>query len=228
MRSLLAVSTIVIHAQPIQEPAMNPRILTLPLALIAVAGCAPPPSQVTSFVDPAYARTTFRRIAIAADVGNLATMRELESAMAASLAEEGTSAIARFELLSPTREWSRARMLAAFDSVGADAYMMITVDTSQIVEHHEPSTSTTTTTRTTPKKGEDETTETTVTEHKDGYSYRSVITRFRMTLRPIRSEGIAWLAVAELASDTPARVKDYCEDIVAKLQSDRLVVGPAR
>jgi hypothetical protein len=208
---------------------MKPRVITVPLALIAVAGCTPPPSQVTSFVDPAYARTTFKRIAIAADVGNLATMRALESRMAASLAEGGTSAIARFELLSPTREWSRAQMLAAFDSAGADAYMTITVDTSQIVEHHEPSTSTTTTTtRTTPKKGEDETTETTVTEQKEGYSYKSITTRFRMTLRPMKSEGIAWLAVAELESEAPARVEDYCEDMVAKLRSDRLVVGPAR
>lgn len=195
---------------------------------LSLTGCGASVSRVTSFVDSAYAHTTFRRIAIAADVGNLATMRELESKMVAALGEQGTGGIARYGLLSPTREWTREQMLAAFAHAGADGYMLITVDTSQVVEHHEPAKSTTTIQRVTPKKGEDDdATETTVTEHTDGYSYKSITTRFRMTLREMKSAETAWLAVSELESYGPSQVMSYCEEIVEKLQSDRLIVAPA-
>ena len=185
-------------------------MLSVCALFLMLPGCVPGVSRVTSFVDSAYARTTFRRIAVAADVDNLATMRELESKVVAALEEQGTPGIARYAILSPTREWTREQIMGAFARAGADAYMVITADTSRVVEHYEPAKSTVTITRVGPQKGEkgeksdDEETETTVTEHSDGYSYTSVTTRFRMTLRSMASGEIAWLAVAELESDSPS------------------------
>ena len=129
-------------------------MLSVCALFLMLPGCVPGVSRVTSFVDSAYARTTFRRIAVAADVDNLATMRELESKVVAALEEQGTPGIARYAILSPTREWTREQIMGAFARAGADAYMVITADTSRVVEHYEPAKSTVTITRVGPQKGE--------------------------------------------------------------------------
>ena len=131
---------------------MNFRIATAILSFfpLILAGCSYRDYDrvpvLTSFKDPAYARTTFRRIAIVADVRDLELRHRFESAMAATFGRWGIAAVESYRIIPPTRSWSPQERRQAMASNGVDGYLVVALDTSDMPETFVPVSATTTTT----------------------------------------------------------------------------------
>jgi hypothetical protein len=209
---------------------MNTRSATLLLLSLILAGCSYRDygrvPVITSFKDPAYAKATFKRIAIVADVRDLEWRRRLESQMVTTFGDWGISAVESYTIIPPTRVWSTQERGQAFASNGVDGYLSLGLDTTDMPERVVPLRSTTTTTRVKPphEKGAGEReTERSVTELRGGYSVRETTTRYMISLNDRRQGATAWIALNDMGGDRLARLVPFCEEVAVQLTRDGLV-----
>ena len=96
-------------------------IFSLVSMLALSGGCAS--TKMTSFTDPDYRQTTFKRILILANTSDLERRLYFESTMAKVLLDVGVVAIEGFKLFPPTRNLTPERKVELLIQDSIDSYL---------------------------------------------------------------------------------------------------------
>jgi hypothetical protein len=209
------------------------------IAALLFAGCAAYQSRspyyaapLTSFTDPAFKATVFRRIAVTADTSSLEWRLNLETRLAETLIEFGTRSVRGSTLFPPTRQWSDGARRAVLLADSVDAYLTLAITESGAQTKYIPAVTSTTVTQERKAKGKtsgsdtsnyEELNVTTTTKQDGGYTESTPLTRYTIKLIDVATGQIAWLATNRIDGDPDSRLWSFCQEIVAQLQRDRLV-----
>jgi len=89
----------------------------------ALVGCAS--TSTSSYRDPAFARTSYRRVVVMASGVQLGTRQEIERRLASELRGKRIEAVEGMGLFPPTREFSQEETMAALRERGFDGLLFV-------------------------------------------------------------------------------------------------------
>lgn len=213
---------------------MNNRFFLLLILLLPLcAACVRPLRELTSFRDPAYRDSIYRRVAVFAEEKDLQWRYDLESQLAEALRGRKVDARASHAILIPTRTWNDSDRTVILAGNGFDAYLHLAVNTVDTWESTIPGYSSTEVEKKTTNEGkgaQDEKTtsvytETVKTEVKDSYTVKN--TRLRYVIRLVDMAGgeTAWMGLHSISEESRYELPRFCEEIAAQLLRDTMLLA---
>lgn len=204
-----------------------PLILLLPLC----AACVQPIRQLTSFRDPAYRDSTYRRIVVFAEDADLQWRYDLESQLAEVLRQWKVDAQASHAVLIPTRTWNDSNRAVLLAGNGFDAYLHLVVNTVDTWESTVPGrTSTEVQKKTTNKGAQDDKatsvyTETVKTQTNDAYTIRNTRLRYVIRLVDMAAGDTVWMGLNSINGYSKSELPRFCEEITSQLLRDTVLLA---
>lgn len=210
------------------------QICTLPVVLLVlplvISGCCYV-NELSSFKDPAFARSPYSALAVSAEIRNLSLRKDLENYISDAMTDAGIVAERGILLAPPTRDWTEETMREAYRSSGAEALLQIRVAGQRVREQNVPA-ETTTVVET--KKDSEKTsgeikrsdTEKSVvtTTTTGGYTERTVITDVELELIDLETDVRYWIATTSLPDANASRCMErFAENIVEDLQNNGIL-----
>ncbi|MFN0157684.1 MAG: hypothetical protein ACKVRP_06375 [Bacteroidota bacterium] len=201
-------------------------ILSL-LSTTFCGGCAS--TRMTSFTDPDYRQTTFKRILVLANTSDLERRLHFESTMVEVLLDAGVVAIEGFKLFPPTRNLTPERKVELLIQDSIDSYLSISVGESGMEQVYIPPTGSTTTTKgkasVTGNKLEYRGKSTTTIE--GGYNFSKPWAAFDVELVDVSTGNTAWVASAFTGGNAFANfstvINSFCDQTIDQLANDKLI-----
>ena len=197
------------------------------LMAFIIVSCAS--TKMTSFKDPDYQNTKFKRILIVANTNDLQDRQKLESKMVEAFKENGVFALESYKLFPPTRELTDEEKVDLLLKNNIDAFISISVGESGVNEVYVPQTSTTTKTEgdvnvygNTARYKEKST-----TTHQGGYTLNKPWAKFETKLYDVSNGKMAWIASSFTGGNAYANrntvINSYCGKTVDQLLEDSLI-----
>lgn len=195
--------------------------------LLFLFGCAS--TRMTSFKDPDYQNTEFKRILVVANTNDLEDRQKLEFKMVEAFSEAGVYALESYKLFPPTRELTDEEKVDLLLKNDIDAFISISVGESGVSEVYVPQTSSTTKT-----KGEVNVygntaryKEKSTTTYQGGYTLNKPWAEFETKLYDVSNGQMAWIASSFTGGNAYANrntvINSYCGKTVDQLIEDRLI-----
>lgn len=195
-------------------------------------GCAS--TRMTSFKDPDYQNTEFKRILVVANTNDLEDRQKLESKMVEAFSEVGVYALESYKLFPPTRELTDEEKVDLLLKNDIDAFISISVGESGVSEVYVPQTSSTTKT-----KGEVNVygntaryKEKSTTTYQGGYTLNKPWAEFETKLYDVSNGQMAWIASSFTGGNAYANrntvINSYCGKTVDQLLEDKLIEGKSK
>lgn len=200
--------------------------------LLFLFGCAS--TRMTSFKDPDYQNTKFKRILVVANTNDLEVRQKLEFKMVEAFSEAGVYALESYKLFPPTRELTDEEKVDLLLKNDIDAFLLISVGESGVSEVYVPQTSSTTKT-----KGEVNVygntaryKEKSKTTYQGGYTLYKPWAEFETKLYDVSNGQMAWIASSFTGGNAYANrntvINSYCGKTVDQLLEDRLIEGKSK
>lgn len=200
--------------------------------LLFLFGCAS--TRMTSFKDPDYQNTEFKRILVVANTNDLEDRQKLEFKMVEAFSEAGVYALESYKLFPPTRELTDEEKVDLLLKNDIDAFISISVGESGVSEVYVPQTSSTTKT-----KGEVNVygntaryKEKSTTTYQGGYTLNKPWAEFETKLYDVSNGQMAWIASSFTGGNAYANrntvINSYCGKTVDQLLEDRLIEGKSK
>ena len=195
--------------------------------LLFLFGCAS--TRMTSFKDPDYQSTKFKRILVVANTNDLEDRQKLESKMVEAFSDIGVYAMESFRLFPPTRELTDEEKVNLLLKNDIDAFISISVGESGVSEVYVPQTSSTTKTEgnvsvygnTARYKEKSKTT------YQGGYTLNKPWAEFETKLYDVSNGKMAWIASSFTGGNAYANrntvMNSYCGKTVDQLLEDNLI-----
>lgn len=201
------------------------------LMLFFLVSCAS--TRMTSFKDPDYQNTKFKRILIVANTSDLEERQELESKMVEAFTEDGVFALESYKLFPPTRELTDKEKVELLLKNNIDAFISISVGENGVSEVYIPQTSSTTKTEgdvnvygNTARYNEKST-----TMYQGGYKVNKPWAEFQTELYDVSNGRMVWIASSFTGGNAYANkntvINSYCEETVNELLQDKLIIKNA-
>lgn len=195
--------------------------------LLFLFGCAS--TRMTSFKDPDYQNTEFKRILVVANTNDLEDRQKLEFKMVEAFSEAGVYALESYKLFPPTRELTDEEKVDLLLKNDIDAFISISVGESGVSEVYVPQTSSTTKT-----KGEVNVygntaryKEKSTTTYQGGYTLNKPWAEFETKLYDVSNGQMAWIASSFTGGNAYANrntvINSYCGKTVDQLLEDNLI-----
>ena len=199
--------------------------------IIFIVGCAS--TKMTSFKDPDYQNTEFKRILVVANTSDLEDRQKLESKMVEAFTEIGVYALESYKLFPPTRELTDEQKVDLLLKNNIDSFISISVGESGVSAVYIPQTSSTTKTEgnvnvygNTARYKEKST-----TTYQGGYTVHKPWAQFETKLYDVSNGRMAWIASSFTGGNAYANrntvINSYCGKTVDKLIEDKLVLEKA-
>ncbi len=189
------------------------------------------PEPITAFKDPDFATVRFRRVAVLVDTADLQWRATLERAIVAETRGRRMDAIPSTGVLFPTRVLTEAERRDVLAKSGVDAYLRLTVENVVVNERQVPLTSTTTTKRernpangAPDSTGKSAETETVTQTTQGGYTEKTVIVRYGVSLIDVASGRTTWMAVHTLADFTESGAARFGSQLSGQFVRDSVLV----
>lgn len=200
--------------------------------LLFLFGCAS--TRMTSFKDPDYQNTEFKRMLVVANTNDLEDRQKLEFKMVEAFSEAGVYALESYKLFPPTRELTDEEKVDLLLKNDIDAFISISVGESGVSEVYVPQTSSTTKT-----KGEVNVygntaryKEKSTTTYQGGYTLNKPWAEFETKLYDVSNGQMAWIASSFTSGNAYANrntvINSYCGKTVDQLLEDRLIEGKSK
>jgi hypothetical protein len=197
------------------------------ITLILFSGCAS--TSMTSFTDPAYRGTTFKRVLVVANVSDLEWRQKIETRIVQEFRSEGIYAMEGINLFPPTRAFTDSQKVELLVQNNIDSYIVIGVGESGIQQVYIPQTGSSTKTEgrvdvygNTATYEEKSTTRT-----YGGYNVSKPWAHFDAKLYDVSRGDIAWVASATTGGNAYANfntvVNSFCGKTVEQLIKDGVV-----
>lgn len=199
----------------------------LTFLIIFFGGCAS--TRMTSFKDPDYQVTRFKRILVVANTSDLERRLYFESKMVDVLLDAGVFALEGYRLFPPTRDLSPEQKVALLVRDSIDSYLAISVGESGIEQVYIPPTGSTTTTKGTAsivgdRLNYEQKSKTTI---EGGYTFSKPWAEFTVELVDVTYGRRAWIASAFTGGNAFANfntvINSFCNETLERLAQDRLV-----
>ena len=212
---------------------MNLKYISL-VAIIIVSsqllfiGCAS--TQITSFKDPDYQNSNFKRILIVANTNDLENRQQLETKMVESFSKEGIFALESYKLFPPTREFTNDEKVSLMLKNNIDAYISISVGESGVSQVYIPQTSSTTKTEGNVNVYGNSANykQKSTTTYDEGYTVEKPWAKITTNLYDVSNGKMAWIATSYTGGNAYASkktiVNSYSNKIVEKLLEEGLVI----
>ncbi|MHB8578974.1 MAG: hypothetical protein ACYDA4_03825 [Ignavibacteriaceae bacterium] len=190
-------------------------------------GCAS--TKITSFKDPDYQNSNFKRILIVANTNDLENRKLLETTMVELFRKEGIFALESYKLFPPTREFTSEEKVSLMLNNKIDAYISISVGESGVSEVYIPQTSTTTNTEGNVNVYGNEANyrQKSTTTYEGGYTVKKPWAKITTNLYDVSNGQKAWIANSFTGGNAYANkktiVNSYCKKIIGKLLEDGLI-----
>ncbi len=199
---------------------------------LLLSGCAS--TRMTSFKDPDYEHSTFRRILVIVNTSDLEKKLYFESKLAKVFNEEGIYAKEGFKLFPPTRDLTKADKIDLLIRDSLDAYISVYVGESGVEQVYVPPTSTNTKTEGTATISGDrvhyeEKSKTTV---NGGYTISKPWAEFYGKLFEVATGRTVWISSAftggSAFSSFYTVINSFCDQLLDQLVADKLVKTSAQ
>ncbi len=196
--------------------------------IIFLLGCAS--TSMTSFKDPDYQNTEFKRILVVANTNDLEDRQKLESKMVEAFSEIGVYALESYKLFPPTRELTNEEKVDLLLKNNIDSFISISVGESGVSNVYIPQTSSTTKTEgdvnvygNTARYKEKST-----TTYQGGYTVYKPWAEFETKFYDVSNGRMAWIASSYTGGNAYANrntvINSYCGKTVDKLLEDKLII----
>ena len=207
---------------------MNPiKYFLFFLFLLILFSCAS--TRMTSFKDPDYQNTAFKRILVVANTNDLEDRQKLESKMVEAFSEIGVYALESYKLFPPTRELTNEEKVDLLLKNNVDSFISISVGESGVSDVYIPQTSSTTKTEgnvnvygNTARYKEKST-----TTYQGGYTVHKPWAQFETKLYDVSNSRMAWIASSFTGGNAYANkntvMNSYCDKTVDQLLEDKLI-----
>lgn len=200
----------------------------IPIFSLILIGCAS--TRMTSFKDPDYQNTEFKRILVVANTNDLEDRQKLESKMVESFSEVGVYALESYKLFPPTRELTNEEKVDLLLKNNIDSFISISVGESGVSDVYIPQTSSTTKTEgnvnvygNTARYKEKST-----TTYQGGYTVHKPWAQFETKLYDVSNGRMAWIASSFTGGNAYANrntvINSYCGKTVDQLLDDSLII----
>jgi hypothetical protein len=191
------------------------------------ASCAS--TRITSFKDPDYQNTEFKRILVVANTNDLEDRQKLESKMVEDFSDVGVYALESYKLFPPTRELTDEEKVDLLLKNNIDSFISISVGESGVSEVYIPQTSSTTKTEgnvnvygNTARYKEKST-----TTYQGGYTVHKPWAQFETKLYDVSNGHMAWIASSFTGGNAYANrntvINSYCGKTVDQLIEDKMI-----
>jgi hypothetical protein len=191
-------------------------------------GCAS--TKITSFKDPDYQNTNFKRILIVANTNDIENRQLLETKMVESFSKEGIFALESYKLFPPTREFTGDEKVSLMLKNNIDAYISISVGESGVSQVYIPQTSSTTKTEGNVNVYGNSANykQKSTTTYDEGYTVEKPWAKITTNLYDVSNGKMAWIATSYTGGNAYASkktiVNSYSNKIVEKLLEEGLVI----
>lgn len=204
------------------------KYLLILILIIFIVGCAS--TKMTSFKDPDYQNTEFKRILVVANTNDLEDRQKLESKMVEDFSEVGVYALESYKLFPPTRELTDEEKVDLLLKNNIDSFISISVGESGVSDVYIPQTSSTTKTEgnvnvygNTARYKEKST-----TTYQGGYTVHKPWAQFETKLYDVSNGHMAWIATSFTRGNAYANrntvINSYCGKTVDQLLDDKLIM----
>jgi len=195
--------------------------------ILIFVGCAS--TRMTSFKDPDYQKTEFKRILVVANTSDLEDRQKLESKMVEEFSDIGVFALESYRLFPPTRDLSDEEKVELLLKNNIDAFISISVGESGVSEVYVPQTSSTTKTKGNVTVYGNRATykEKSTTTYQGGYTLKKPWAEFETQLYDVSNGQMAWIATSFTGGNAYANrntvINSYCGKTVEQLLEDNLI-----
>jgi len=192
-----------------------------------LAGCAS--TRMTSFKDPDFYVTSYRRFMVVVDHPNLQTKIDLEQLLAESFLDEGVPATEHYKIFPPTREFTPEQEMEILKERGIDGIVVVVPGNAGYTSTYVPPTVSVTTK--TEKTSSGEKTRTNVST-SGGYDIQKPWAEASAKVYDVASGRCAWMSSAFTSGNGFASMNvvnsSFADELVDQLLDQRLVAPSGR
>lgn len=186
-------------------------------------------TSITSFKDPDYKKADFKRILVVVNSSDLGNRLKLETKMAEEIRKVGIFAMESYQLFPPTREIGDEDKVKLLIDNNIDSFISISVGESGVDNVYIPPTSSITKTEGNVNVYGNQASyeEKSKTTYQGGYTLSKPWAEFNTKLYDVSNGRMVWIASSFTGGNAFADFNNvtnsYCQEIVKKLEIDRLI-----
>ena len=202
-------------------------LFTIFMLAVILSSCAS--TRMTSFKDPSFRSSKFKRILVIANVSDLQWRQKVESRLVEAFKDAGVFAVEGVLFFPPTRTFSNEEKVDLLVSSNLDGYISVSVGDAGTTEVYVPPTSSTTTTKGSASVYGNQATykSKSTTSYSGGYTLSKPWAEFDTKLVDVSSGQTAWVASSFTGGNAYANlntvINSYCDKVVEQLIQDGLV-----
>ena len=179
-------------------------------------------TQITSYVDPDYRDSSFKKILVTANTDKLDFRLKIENTISNNLTENGTVSVASYVLFPPTRTFTDSVKSAVMSANKFDACLIVTLGEKGVENFQNPIIASTTNGTIAPNG-----TVNTTTTYLGGEFTSKPYAEFDLKLFDVKTGKMAWIANSitggNAYADFETVYNSFCKNVVMKLSADKMI-----